>query len=304
MYPFVRTEQYSVTNENDAYPSRVDDTPSLLERKDPVVYSEWTKDSPLSREQHDFYDRNGYLFLEGFFSPEEIAEWRQELRRLQQLYRDREADYVVREPESREVRSIFAVHDHNKLFMQLAAHPRLAAITDYLLGSVTYIHQSRINFKPGFTGKEFYWHSDFETWHVEDGMPRMRALSCSIALEDNFHFNGPLMVVPGSHKKFVTCVGRTPENHFKQSLRRQEYGVPDHESLTKLVEEGGIDTPVGRAGSVVLFDCNIMHGSNSNITPLPRSNVFLVYNSIENELIEPYSGQAPRPGYIATRTFG
>ena len=53
-------------------------------------------------------------------------------------------------------------------------------IAEQILGSQVYIHQSRVNLKPGFKGKEFYWHSDFETWHIEDGMPRMRALSCSI----------------------------------------------------------------------------------------------------------------------------
>ena len=132
-------------------------------------------------------------------------------------------------------------------------------------------------------------------------MPRMRALSCSIALEDNYSFNGPLMVVPGSHKEFVACIGKTPDNHFKDSLRKQEYGVPDHDNLTRMVKESGIDTPVGKAGSIVLFDCNIMHGSNSNITPMPRSNIFMVYNSVDNKLVSPYSGQRPRPQYIATR---
>jgi ectoine hydroxylase len=96
-------------------------------------------------------------------------------------------------------------------------------------------------------------------------------------------------------------VGKTPDDHYEQSLRKQEYGVPDQESLQKLVERHGIDTMIGPAGSVVLFDCNTMHGSNGNITPLPRSNVFLVYNSVENRLVAPFSGQKPRPDYIATR---
>ncbi|HZG79475.1 MAG TPA: phytanoyl-CoA dioxygenase family protein, partial [Brevibacillus sp.] len=72
-------------------------------------------------------------------------------------------------------------------------------------------------------------------------------------------------------------------------------------NLAKLVEKHGIDTMTGPAGSVVLFDCNTMHGSNSNISPLPRSNVFMVYNSVENKLVAPFSGQQPRPDYIATR---
>lgn len=274
----------------------------MAERKDPVVYSEWSPGSPITEEQSAFYERNGYLFLEQFFSDKELEDWRNELNRLQEAYHDQEASHVIREPASREVRSVFAVHEHNEIFQELSRHPKLKAITAYLLGSDTYIHQSRINFKPGFTGKEFYWHSDFETWHVEDGMPGMRALSCSIALSDNYAYNGPLMVIPGSHKTFISCVGKTPDNHFKESLRKQEYGVPDHDSLRKLAEERGIDMPVGKAGSVLLFDCNLMHGSSSNISPFPRSNVFMVYNSIDNQLVNPYSGQNPRPEYIATRS--
>lgn len=295
------SQEQTKTQTIDHYPSRVAEKPEYLERKDPVVYSEWTPQSPLTKEQSDFYEKNGYLFLENFFNESELSVWRAELARLQEAYRDQEASHVIRELSSKEVRSIFAVHEHNDLFKSLAKHPKLLAITNFLLGSETYIHQSRINYKPGFTGKEFYWHSDFETWHVEDGMPLMRALSCSIALTDNHPYNGPLMVIPGSHQTFISCVGKTPDQHFKDSLRKQEYGVPDQDSLAKLADEGGIQMPVGKAGSVMLFDCNLMHGSSSNISPYSRSNVFMVYNSVENKLREPYSGQQPRPGYIATR---
>jgi len=288
--------------ENDLYPTRVEEMPSRLERKDPVVYSEWTPESPLTEAQSSFYERKGYLFLEQFFSENELMLWRNELNRLQESYRDSDAEHVIREPASREVRSVFAVHENNEIFRALSKHPKLQAITSYLLGSGTYIHQSRINFKPGFTGKEFYWHSDFETWHAEDGMPAMRALSCSIALSDNYAYNGPLMVIPGSHQTFISCVGKTPDDHFKDSLRKQEYGVPDHDNLRAMAEEKGIHMPVGKAGSVLLFDCNLMHGSSSNISPFPRSNVFMVYNSVDNRLVQPYSGQKPRPEFIATRS--
>jgi len=286
---------------DDKYPSRVYGKPALLERKDPVVYGDWNEDCGLTKEQSDAYERNGYLHLEGFFSPEEVRKLKAEMQRFKEACAARNAPEIVREPGGTEIRSIFAVHESNDEFRSLTMHRKLRRIVDYLLGSGVYVHQSRINFKPGFKGKEFYWHSDFETWHVEDGMPSMRALSCSIALDDNYPFNGPLMVVPGSHKTFVSCVGRTPDDHYKQSLRKQEYGVPDNDSLAKLVKDGGIDTPVGKAGSIVLFDCNLMHGSNSNITPFSRNNIFLVFNSVENRLGKPFSGQAPRPGFIAAR---
>ncbi len=110
------------------------------------------------------------------------------------------------------------------------------------------------------------------------------------------------MLIPGSHQHFVSCAGRTPERHYERSLRRQEHGVPDPAILEHLAQ-GGIEAPVGPPGTVVLFDCNTMHGSNGNITPWPRSNVFLVYNSVENPLEEPFSEQERRPEHIASRDY-
>lgn len=288
---------------HDVYPSRVYSKPKILPRLDPVVYSAKSVSGPLTSGQLEFYEKNGYLFIENFFAEKEIEIYRKELRRLAEEGKSSGKPEVIIEPESEEVRSVFAVHRDCETFAQLACDRRLVGIAKQILGSDVYIHQSRINFKPGFKGKEFYWHSDFETWHVEDGMPRMRAFSVSIALEDNYIFNGPLMVLPGSHKEFISCVGRTPDNHYKQSLKRQEFGVPDNENMKQWVKKYGIQIPTGKKGSILIFDCNIMHGSNSNITPFPRSNVFLVYNSVENRIVAPFSGQKPRPEYISHREY-
>ncbi|MGG1664022.1 ectoine hydroxylase [Brevibacillus sp. NRS-1366] len=289
-------------NHSDRYPSRINENPSTLKRVDRVVYwSDKTKEGPLTKDTLLSYEKKGYLSLRGFFSPDEVQELRDELTKLWQENRGSTRKEVISEPQSREVRSIFAVHRDNTVFQNLSRHPRLVSVAEQILGSDVYVHQSRINYKHGFTGKEFYWHSDFETWHVEDGMPGMRALSCSISLEENYHYNGPLLLLPGSHQTFISCVGQTPESHYEQSLRKQEYGVPDQENLKRMVEQHGIDTMIGPAGTVVFFDCNTMHGSNGNITPVPRSNVFMVYNSVENRLVAPFSGQEPRPDYIATR---
>jgi len=179
--------------------------------------------------------------------------------------------------------------------------PRLCGVAAQILGSGVYLHQSRINFKPAFEGKPFPWHSDFETWHMEDGMPRMRALSASILLTPNTEHNGPLMVVPGSHRRYVRCVGKTPDEHFTTSLREQMVGVPAREALVALFERGSLDSITGPAGSVVFFDCNLMHGSAGNITPLPRHNMFLVYNSCENRLLSPFCGLPARPTFLAER---
>jgi len=287
---------------DDVYPSRVAEHPRLIERADPIVYHTGSQaPGPLSSEQLASYARDGFLVFQGLLDAREVSALDEALLTWTASPGVQDLDETIAEPSSREVRSIFRVHELHSQFARLARDERLAGAARQILGSAVYVHQSRVNLKPGFTGKEFYWHSDFETWHAEDGMPRMRALSVSLALTANYAVNGPLMLLPGSHQVYVACVGETPPEHYKASLRRQEYGVPDHASLQWLVERGGIVAPTGPPGTAVFFDCNTMHGSSSNITPYPRRNVFLVYNSVENRLQAPFCGLPPRPEYIASR---
>lgn len=285
----------------DRYPSRGALQAQLIDRQDPVIYASTTETPPIGRALVEHYRQNGFLILENLFPEEEIATFQRELEQLRNDKSVKASGETITEPGSGDIRSIFRIHQISQTFQKLVADPRLADLARYLLGDEVYIHQSRLNYKPGFRGKEFYWHSDFETWHVEDGMPAMRALSMSITLTDNYDTNGPLMLIPGSHKHYVVCEGETPENHFKASLKKQEYGVPSDKYLKQLVDGGGIATATGKPGSVIVFDCNIMHGSNGNITPFPRSNAFLVYNALSNRVLDPFCDQPTRPEYICSR---
>jgi ectoine hydroxylase len=109
------------------------------------------------------------------------------------------------------------------------------------------------------------------------------------------------MLIPGSQRVFVSCIGETPDDHYKQSLRKQQFGVPDEQSLAELAHKHGIYAPLGKPGTVLLFDCNTMHGSNGNITPFPRSNAFFVFNAVRNRLVAPFAASKPRPDFIAAR---
>jgi len=286
---------------SDLYVSRTDRGSAIIARQDPVVYEGGTYAGALNDEQVASYNSDGFLMLDDVFGEDEVETLLDEVKRMSVDAGIVGRDEAIREPDSDAVRSIFRVHQLSDRIAALARDPRLIHIARQILGSEVYIHQSRANMKPGFKGKEFYWHSDFETWHVEDGMPNMRAVSCSVLLTDNNDCNGPLMLIPGSHMQFISCQGETPDDNYKNSLRAQEYGVPDPLSLQMLAEQGGIRQMTGKAGSVVFFDCNAMHGSTGNISPWPRANVFMVYNSVENTLNLPKYGLDPRPEYIAAR---
>lgn len=286
---------------HDIYPSRTRGEPEILARREPVARRAWEPGAPLSAGQIEQFDRDGFLVLEDVFSEAEMQALQAETGRMLGDPAGLKDETVVTEPGGREIRSIFEIHAQSALMRRLAADARLAGVARFLLDDEVYIHQSRLNYKPGFQGKEFFWHSDFETWHTEDGMPRMRALSMSVLLAENTPHNGPLMLIPGSQRIFVSCVGETPQDHYKHSLRRQEIGVPDEDSLAELAHRHGIVAPVGKPGTVILFDCNTMHGSNGNITPFPRANAFLVYNAVSNRLEAPFAAKHPRPTFIAAR---
>lgn len=284
------------------YPSRAIDEALLLRRREPVLWGRgpgpaWLPPGALAR-----YAAEGFLVLTGLLGADEVAGLQAEMDALRARFAGAELDTVIREPGSDAVRSLFALPALSPVFARLARDPRLLGFAQHVLDSPVYLHQSRLNYKPGLAGKEFWWHSDFETWHVEDGMPAMRALSCSVLLTENNEFNGPLFVIPGSHTTWVGCVGATPEDNYKSSLRAQTVGTPPPESLTLLAARaGGLASVKGPPGTVLFFDCNLLHGSAGNISPFPRANVFLVYNSVANRLGPPARGLAPRPEHIAHR---
>lgn len=286
--------------DRDLYPTRTAVRAGWIDRATPTVWGR-VGHGPASADELARHARDGFTIEERLLGPAEVRELRAELTRLSRDPALAEDARVVREPGSREVRSIFQVHRISDGVAELVRRPEIMGRARQLLGSDVYIHQSRVNYMPGFAGAGFYWHSDFETWHAEDGLPRPRAVSLSIALTDNYPYNGALMLIPGSHRHFVPCVGETPEDNHRSSLVRQQVGVPGAEDIEALAAEYGIEQFTGAAGSALWFDCNVMHGSGSNISPYPRSNVFLVFNSVENPPAAPFAAPAPRPSYIAAR---
>ncbi len=285
----------------DLYPTRSSAAESFVPRRDPVVWSDAEPPGFLSGADIETFERDGFLVLHELLSEEEVKACTAELERLRESAAELQPETVVREPDSEDIRSIFRVHRQSPVFRALTRHPKLRKLVEYLVGGQVYVMQSRVNDKPAFNGDRFDWHSDFETWHAEDGMPRMRAVSASIFFSTNTVLNGPTMFIPGSHRRFVPCPGTTPPNNYRTSLRRQQVGVPPSERIRELADAGGIVAPSGPPGTVVIFDCNLLHASAPNMTPWRRSNGFFVFNAVANALQAPYDRDEPRPEFLAER---
>ncbi|WP_327684906.1 ectoine hydroxylase [Streptomyces sp. NBC_00467] len=286
----------------DLYPTRgVGEV--VTPRQDPVVWSPPGTPGPIGQNDLTGFERDGFLTVEDLISDDEVALYRAELDRLIADPAVRADERSIIEPTSQDVRSVFEVHKLSEIFASLVRDERVVGRARQILGSDVYVHQSRINVKPGFGASGFYWHSDFETWHAEDGLPNMRTVSVSIALTENRDTNGGLMIMPGSHKSFLGCAGETPKDNYKKSLQMQDAGTPSDAALTRFADRHGIRLFTGRAGSATWFDCNCMHGSGDNITPYARSNVFIVFNSVDNAAEEPFAAPVPRPEFIGARDF-
>ncbi|MFC8425301.1 ectoine hydroxylase [Streptomyces sp. NPDC057236] len=292
----------TTTHVTDLYPTR-GATEVATPRQDPVVWGSPDTPGPVSAGDLQALDRDGFLAIDQLIGPDEVGEYQRELERLTTDPAIRADERSIVEPKSKEIRSVFEVHKISEVFAKLVRDERVVGRARQILGSDVYVHQSRINVKPGFGASGFYWHSDFETWHAEDGLPNMRTISVSIALTENYDTNGGLMIMPGSHKTFLGCAGATPKDNYKKSLQMQDAGTPSDEALTKMASEYGIRLFTGKAGSATWFDCNAMHGSGDNITPFPRSNVFIVFNSVENAAVEPFAAPIRRPEFIGARDF-
>jgi ectoine hydroxylase len=247
----------------------------------------------LTPEQLDRFDRDGYLFFPGLFTADET---RTLIDAVPALCERREV-FNVREKGSDAVRTTFAAHLYSEPFARLARHPRMVEPVQQLLGEVLYMHQFKINSKRAFEGDIWQWHQDYGTWRNDDLMPTERAMNVAIFLDDVNTFNGPLMFIPGSHKKGVI------DARHDTTTTSYPLWTLDHALVAQLVaraggRQGGIVSPLGPAGSMILFHSCLVHASGSNLSPWHRASVYLSLCAVGNHI-----RRFKRPEYIAHRDF-
>ena len=154
------------------------------------------------------------------------------------------------------------------------------------------MHQYKINAKAAFDGEVWQWHQDFGTWHRDDGMPAPRAMNIAVFLDDVTAANGPLLFLPKSHRHGVISAGH--------DLETTSYPLwtLDRETVSQLAAAGGCVAPTGPAGSVLMFSSLLVHASPPNISPLPRTIVYLSLCHVDNHITK-----FNRAEWIAHRDF-
>ena len=247
----------------------------------------------LTLTQLKAFDEDGYVLFPNCFSEMEVALLRSEADAILRTERKE----VWRE-KSGAPRTAFASHTYSEAFRLMAHHPRLIAPLMQLFGEGVYVHQFKINAKAAFEGDVWQWHQDYGTWARDDGMPAPRAMNISIFLDEVLPINGPLMLIPKSHKHGTLAAGH--------DLATTSYPLwtLDNETVTRLAAEAappggiGIIAPTGKPGTVLMFHGNLVHASPPNITPYPRKIVYLTLCAVSNHIT-----RFTRPEWIAHRDF-
>ena len=218
----------------------------------------------LSQEQKDFYAENGYLMVEDAVTPDQLARLQEITDRLIEGSRhvtentdvyDLDTGHSASEPRLTRIK---LPHKQDPFYWDLLKKSRLTEVLTDLLGPDTLLNTSKLNTKAPGGGAAVEWHQDWAFYpHTNDSL-----LAFGLMLEDVDAANGPLMVIPGSHR------GPLLSHHaggvFCGAIN------PDD----PLFEMDRAVTLTGKAGSMTVHHVRALHGSAPNVSDRARKILF------------------------------
>lgn len=220
----------------------------------------------LSARQVEQYRETGWVVVEGLLDPALLSRARQAIAEfVAGAAKVTQHDSVYdlepgHRPEAPRVRRIKSPHINHPLFWEIATLPKLVGVLEQLLGpSGVRLHGSKINLKAPQYGSPVEWHQDWAFYpHTNDDV-----LAVGVMLDDMLPENGPLMVMPGSHK------GPTHDHHLDGFFS----GAIDPTNLDLDLDKA--DALTGPAGSMSFHHVRLVHGSAQNTSQ--RSRQLLLY---------------------------
>ncbi len=218
----------------------------------------------LTAEEIDRYREQGYLHIESAVSGEELAT----LRRVAHAFIERsrhvtQSDEVYdldagHSAETPRLTRVKVPHKQHPAFDEAMRSDRMQGYFRALLGPNVALQTTKLNTKAPGGGAAVEWHQDWAFYpHTNDDM-----LAFGLMLEDVGEANGPLMVIPGSHKgpvlshhaNGVFCGAVDPDDpafHFDAAI-----------------------TLTGRAGDMTVHHARTLHGSAPNRSDRARLILF------------------------------
>lgn len=233
------------------------------------------------------YQRDGYVIIPQFFSPEEVN----------LLYQVAIGDKVVSahsidRTDAAGLKTKLALWYQldDSLYSKFARAERIVKGVEMILGGRAAHYHSKLMQKEPKTGGAWEWHQDYGYWYKKNYFLLPEMLSVLTALTPATKENGCLQMVRGSHK-----MGRV-EHGFSGG----QIGA-DMEKVNEALKIMPLDYLEMQPGDTAFFHCNTLHASAANLSDKPRWSIITAYNLASNKPykdahvssytpIEPYRG--------------
>lgn len=228
----------------------------------------------LSKQQKEDFWRDGVLVVDNAISPDRLASLRSEFQSWVEESRSHSDDYgetldgrarfdlqpghTSDKPALRRVQSPEEVSD---VFASTMREARTVDFCAELIGPAIRFHHGKVNSKLPGTATQVKWHQDFPF----QPMTNDDIITCLLFIDEVTMENGPLEVIPGSHKGPI-------HSHWHDGVFT---GAVDEAIVNK--QRDKVTSCVGKAGSVCLMHANLLHGSAPNLSNHPRTLYITTY---------------------------
>jgi phytanoyl-CoA hydroxylase len=155
----------------------------------------------LTDAQRAAYERDGFIVVPDVYPAEEIAEMRRVTDEFvaasaavtaNNAVYDLEDTHSAAEPRVRRLKAPHAIHP---AYMRASRNPKVVELLTDLWGSLRY-DTGKLNMKSAGYGAPIEWHQDWAFYpHTNEDLAAVGIMIDDVDME-----NGPMMVVPGSHK--------------------------------------------------------------------------------------------------------
>jgi ectoine hydroxylase-related dioxygenase (phytanoyl-CoA dioxygenase family) len=220
----------------------------------------------LNSAEIKFYKNNGYLVKKELISKNTINKINQKVKNLLQDKKQAKYFEFLKFGNKKYCVRLQNPHRVDQVFSNILKDKKIIHIVNTLLGGSTRFHHSKLNFKPSTKkGGLIDWHQDWAFYpHTNDDL-----ITVGIYLEDCFEINGPLKVIPGSHKSRVF---NHHENNFfvgKINVKKEKIDISKAKNL------------IGPAGSVTFHHVRTLHASSLNLAKHSRPLLLFGYSSVD-----------------------
>ncbi len=214
----------------------------------------------LIQAQKDEYGRIGAIVVPDVLSAEEVAGLRRATDGFVERARDLTAHDAVYDLEDSHstaeprVRRIKSPHLHHPAYAALVRHPRIVAVLQALWGPDIRFDTAKLNMKSAGFGAAVEWHQDWAFYpHTNDDLAAV-----GVMMDDMEEENGPLLVIPGSHRGPV----------FDHHADGRFCGAMD--PSRREVDYAAAVPLTGKAGSITVHHVRAVHGSAPNTSAKER----------------------------------